>query len=71
MEALRSTEFAGLSGDSNGMFIVGHGVKFDARGMNTAADGVVTQIQNGQYVPVFPEAVATATIVYPRPSAAR
>ncbi|MCO1657077.1 ABC transporter substrate-binding protein [Pseudonocardia humida] len=66
MEALRATEFDGLSGDSNGMFIVGHGVKFDARGQNTAADGVVTQIQNGDYVPVYPEAVATAQVVYPR-----
>lgn len=68
-EALRATEFEGLSGDSNGMFIVGHGVKFDETGFNTAADGLVTQIQSGEYVPVYPESVAAAPITYPRPSA--
>jgi ABC-type branched-subunit amino acid transport system substrate-binding protein len=66
MNALRSTTFDGLSGDSHGMFIVGHGVKFDEKGFNTAADGVVTQIQRGEYVPVYPESIATSPIVFPR-----
>lgn len=71
MRALRATEFDGPSGDANGMFIVGHGVKFDDVGFNTSADGLVTQIQGGEWVPVYPEAVAAAPIAYPRPTVAR
>lgn len=66
-DALRKTEISGMAGDKNGMFIVNHGVKFDDKGLNTAAIGLVTQIQGGQFVPVYPEDVALKPIVFPRP----
>jgi ABC-type branched-subunit amino acid transport system substrate-binding protein len=67
-QALHDIDIPETGGDSNGMFIVGHGVKFDSKGLNTRAEGLVTQIQNGEYVPVYPESVATGQIVYPRPA---
>jgi ABC-type branched-subunit amino acid transport system substrate-binding protein len=66
-EALHKIDIAGPGADKNGMFIVGHGVQFNDKGLNTRAEGLVTQIQNGDYVPVYPKAVATGAIVYPRP----
>lgn len=66
-QALRKTDFDGLSGDKHGMYIVGHGVKFDSKGHNTKAVGMVTQIQNGKFLPVYPKTVAVTKIVYPRP----
>jgi len=66
-DALRETEIDGMSGDKNGMFIVNHGVEFSEKGLNDAAVGLVTQIQGGEYIPVFPEDVALAPIVLPRP----
>jgi branched-chain amino acid transport system substrate-binding protein len=66
-DALRKTEISGMSGDTHGMFIVNHGVKFDETGLNTAAVGLVTQIQGGEYIPVFPEDVALQPMVFPRP----
>lgn len=66
-DALRKTEIPGIGGDKNGMFIVNHGVKFDQKGLNSAAVGLVTQVQGGEYVPVFPEDVAVKPIVFPRP----
>lgn len=66
-EALQNVEIDGMSGDENGMFIVNHGVKFDDKGLNEAAVGLVTQIQDGEYIPVFPEDVALNPIVFPRP----
>ncbi len=68
-QALRKIDFNGLSDDRYGMYIVGHGVKFDDKGFNAKSNGLVTQVQNGQYIPVYPEDVATASVVYPRPGA--
>jgi branched-chain amino acid transport system substrate-binding protein len=66
-DALRETEIDGISGDDTGMFIVNHGVNFNDKGLNDEAVGLVTQIQDGEYIPVFPEDVALAPIVFPRP----
>jgi len=41
------------------------GVKFDAKGQNTLASSIVTQMRGGQYVAVWPKANATADIVLP------
>jgi hypothetical protein len=50
------------------MFIVGHGVKFNDKGLNTRAEGLVTQVRSGDFVPVYPAGVATSSVVYPRPN---
>jgi len=42
-----------------------NGVKFDAKGQNTLASSIVTQMRKGAYVPVWPKANATADIVLP------
>ena len=65
-KALREVDISGINGDDNGLYIVSHGVDFDDQGFNAAAVGLVTQIQDGKYVPVFPDDVANATIVYPK-----
>jgi branched-chain amino acid transport system substrate-binding protein len=41
-------------------------VKFDSTGQNTLAQGYLFQWQNGQFIPVFPQNVATAPIQYPK-----
>jgi len=41
------------------------GVKFDDKGQNVLASSVVTQLQGGQYVSIFPTARATAKVVLP------
>ncbi len=41
-------------------------VKFNDRGVDTAASAVVAQVQNGKAVPVFPTEIAAAAIRYPR-----
>lgn len=41
------------------------GVKFDSKGQNTQASGVVEQLKGGVYHVVFPENVATAKPVWP------
>jgi branched-chain amino acid transport system substrate-binding protein len=41
------------------------GVKFDAKGQNTLASSIVTQMRGGQYVAVWPKASATADLVLP------
>jgi branched-chain amino acid transport system substrate-binding protein len=65
-DALREVEIAGMSEDRNGMWIVSDGVDFNEKGQNEAAVGLVTQIQDGEYIPVFPEDVAGAPMVFPR-----
>jgi branched-chain amino acid transport system substrate-binding protein len=42
-----------------------NGVKFDAKGQNTLASSIATQMRGGQYVAVWPKANATADIVLP------
>jgi branched-chain amino acid transport system substrate-binding protein len=41
------------------------GVKFDAKGQNTLASSVITQMRAGQYVAIWPKASATHPIVLP------
>ncbi|MER7283199.1 ABC transporter substrate-binding protein [Dactylosporangium sp. NPDC000244] len=65
--ALRSVDISGINGDKHGLWIISHGVKFDAKGTNERATGLVTQIQGGKYVPVFPADAAATSTVYPRP----
>jgi len=64
-KALRNVQIDGINGDKLGLYIVSHGVKFDAKGFNERAVGLVTQIQDGKYVPVYPEEAAGASSVYP------
>ena len=66
-QALREVDISGINGDKDGLYIVSHGVDFDEQGFNAAAVGLVTQIQDGKYVPVYPDDVANAKITYPRP----
>lgn len=64
-KALRNVQIDGINGDKLGLFIVAHGVKFDSKGFNERAVGLVTQIQDGKFVPVFPEEVAAAPAIFP------
>ena len=64
-KALRDVSIDGINGDKLGLYIVSHGVKFDDKGFNERAVGLVTQIQDGKYVPVYPEDVAGAPAVFP------
>jgi branched-chain amino acid transport system substrate-binding protein len=41
------------------------GVKFDAKGQNTLASSIATQMRGGQYVAVWPKANATADLILP------
>lgn len=46
------------------MFMPWNGIKFDAvTGKNTLSQGIVTQIKDGKYVPVFPENVASMEVL--------
>jgi branched-chain amino acid transport system substrate-binding protein len=42
-----------------------NGVKFDAKGQNTLASSIITQMHGGQYVAVWPKANATGDLVLP------
>jgi branched-chain amino acid transport system substrate-binding protein len=42
-----------------------NGVKFDAKGQNTLASSIATQMRGGQYVAVWPKASAAADLVLP------
>jgi len=42
-----------------------NGVKFDAKGQNTLASSIATQMRGGQYVAVWPKANATADLMLP------
>jgi branched-chain amino acid transport system substrate-binding protein len=42
-----------------------NGVKFDAKGQNTLASSIATQMRGGKYVAVWPKANATADLVLP------
>lgn len=43
------------------------GVKFDAKGQNTLGKGIIVQVQNGEYVTVWPFNLATKDVVWPFP----
>jgi len=42
-----------------------NGVKFDDKGQNTLGSSLLIQMRNGEYVPVWPKAKATADVVLP------
>ncbi|MFI5000859.1 MAG: ABC transporter substrate-binding protein [Reyranellales bacterium] len=42
-----------------------NGVKFDAKGQNTLASSIATQMRGGKYVAVWPKANATADLILP------
>ncbi len=44
------------------------GIKFDAKGQNQYASGVIQQMKDGQYHVLFPTASASAPVVWPLPS---
>ena len=64
-KAINDVELDGINGDELGLYIVSHGVKFDDKGFNERAVGLVTQIQDGKFVPVYPEEVASGPTVFP------
>jgi len=62
-DAIASTDLN--TGDRN--FFMLRGAKFNYKGDNEKAAGIVTQIQNGLAVPVWPVEFAKAQAVYPKP----
>lgn len=44
------------------------GVKFNEKGQNVLASGLITQIQGGQHHPVWPKDLATKEYVFPAPA---
>ena len=44
------------------------GIKFDERGQNTKGRGIMVQIQNGEYVTVWPFELASKPLVWPIPT---
>ncbi len=44
------------------------GIKFDPKGQNQYASGVIEQVKDGQYHVLFPTEAASATVVWPIPS---
>lgn len=64
-KAIKNVDIKGINGDARGLYIVGHGVKFDDKGFNERAIGLVTQIQGGKYVPIYPEEVAGGRAIFP------
>jgi branched-chain amino acid transport system substrate-binding protein len=62
-DAIASTDLN--TGDRN--FFMLRGAKFGSKGDNEKAAGIITQIQNGQAVPVWPVEFAKAQAVYPKP----
>ena len=42
-----------------------NGVKFDDKGQNTLASSLITQLQRGQYVPVWPKDKAVGELMLP------
>ncbi|HUG37753.1 MAG TPA: ABC transporter substrate-binding protein, partial [Candidatus Limnocylindrales bacterium] len=61
--ALRATDIKGEQ-----LVMPWDGVAFDARGQNTKGRGVMVQIQNGEYVTVWPPALASRELVWPLPA---
>jgi branched-chain amino acid transport system substrate-binding protein len=61
-KALQETN---LKGDQ--LIMPWDGVKFDATGQNTLGKGIIVQVQNGEYVTVWPFNLATKDVVWPFP----
>jgi branched-chain amino acid transport system substrate-binding protein len=62
-DAIASTDLN--TGDRN--FFMLRGAKFSDKGDNEKAAGIVTQVQNGLAIPVWPVEFAKAQAVYPKP----
>ena len=62
-EALQKTDIP-----ASGLIMPWKGVKFDANGQNELGQGIIVQVQGGQYVTVWPFDVATKPVVYPMPA---
>jgi len=58
MNALRTGTFQSLQGP----------VGFDSTGQNKLAVAYLFQWQNGQLIPVFPQAQAMANVLFPKPT---
>ena len=43
------------------------GVRFNEKGQNQLANGLITQIQGGSHYPVRPKAIASKKAVFPAP----
>ena len=43
------------------------GVRFNEKGQNQLANGLITQIQGGSHYPVWPKAIASKKAVFPAP----
>jgi branched-chain amino acid transport system substrate-binding protein len=63
IEALKETNIPGTD-----TIVPYKGVKFDARGRNELANGLITQIQDGKHVAVWPADVAERQAVFPIPA---
>jgi branched-chain amino acid transport system substrate-binding protein len=61
-KALQETN---LKGDQ--LIMPWDGVKFDSKGQNTLGKGIIVQVQNGEYVTVWPFNLATKDAVWPFP----
>lgn len=64
--ALRTTDIKGGQ-----LVMPWEGVRFDARGQNTLGRGIMVQIQNGEYVTVWPLELASKDLVWPLPAWAK
>ncbi|MBP2293719.1 ABC transporter substrate-binding protein [Azospirillum rugosum] len=53
---------------ASGLIMPWKGVKFDEHGQNELGQGIIVQVQGGQYVTVWPFDVATKPVVYPMPA---
>jgi branched-chain amino acid transport system substrate-binding protein len=62
-DAIAATDLA--PGDRN--FFLLRGAKFNDKGDNERAVSIITQIQGGKFVPVWPTEYAQAPAVYPKP----
>lgn len=62
-KALAATDIA-----SDQIIMPWKGIKFDQTGQNELGQGIIVQVQGGQYVTVWPFDVATKDIVFPIPA---
>ncbi len=62
-DAMATTDLK--SGERN-FFLVG-GVKFTPAGDNSRASSLITQVQKGIHVPIWPASIAMAAAIYPKP----
>lgn len=61
--ALKATDIA-----ADQIIMPWDGIKFDDRGQNTKGRGIMVQIQNGEYVTVWPFELASKQLIWPIPT---